>query len=778
MSEDFVTTRIPRQLIESDTKGKGAAEIGWGTPGDFDRCRAFMRRHGVEARKIDGACANLHKIATGEWPGKNAHKGSHSLEMYALTAAMGDYTAVPWRGPLAPIGSPTGDGRLFPPSVLTFQSFPMPLRWQEHAERGHDGAVTVGVIEGAEEGTGPDGKPMIMAYGYFLNPDIIPEVTKALHQVEHGVAGPSVDLDTYTARLMEYSGKTVQAVAEGRVRAATLVAVPAFADLRLQLNPAEPPVDFAATPPDGGWTAPTHTIYGFEEFVVNGASWHGAPLAPRDALFDADDAVKRIQAWAQNDGRKMASMFLWVDPQSATGAILGKEGYRLPWGDIIDGKPYLIYHAIYAGAALLEDGHGGLPNIPDGDKEKLRNIISEIYAHMSEKFDDPEMRASWDKRSDEQTANAEVEQFAVRSSGWSDLPIADGAWDEGAARSALDSWAGDDMGKYARGFLWAGPDRENKTNYKFPIAKPVDGKLTIFISAVNNAKARLSSANIPAADKTRILGILNSIQSRHGGREEMSLTAALAPVHPPKEWFSNPQLKQKTKPQVADNGRIFGHLAVWDGCHRGRMSAANVCTTPPRSSNDYVHFHTGTTKTAEGDLLDTGVIVWDTTHAPEAYGARAAVAHYEHTGQAVADVRLGEDEYGIWFSGTLRPNADEAVAQKFRQTPLSGDWRRLGNRLELVGALAVNAPGFPILASLEEEGADLDVTVHFTDGIQTCLIASFAEFDVAEVSVAEPPADEGCGCPDIAAALADRPPLLSVDELKMRDAKIAGYEMI
>src|SRR5699024_6608649 len=31
--------------------------------------------------------------------------------------------------------------------------------------------------------------------------------------------------------------------------------------------------------------------------------------------------------------------------------------------------------------------------------------------------------------------------------------------------------------------------------------------------------------------------------------------------------------------------------------------------------------------------------------------------------------------------------------------PLSGDWRTIGGNLELVAALAVNTPGFPIVAS-------------------------------------------------------------------------------
>lgn len=46
----------------------GGKVIAWGTPGDFDRCRAFYRDK-LPARMLDGWCAELHKRATGGSPG-------------------------------------------------------------------------------------------------------------------------------------------------------------------------------------------------------------------------------------------------------------------------------------------------------------------------------------------------------------------------------------------------------------------------------------------------------------------------------------------------------------------------------------------------------------------------------------------------------------------------------------------------------------------------------------------------------------------------------------
>jgi phosphoinositide 3-/4-kinase-like protein len=424
MVQKPATTRIPRQLRESDVHGKGAAEIGWGTPGDFNRCRAFMRRHDVPGIEIDGACANLHRLATGEWPGPNAHKGHlATVAVISLVAAMGTYNPITWNGPLARIESPTGDRRQFPRDTLTYQSFPQPLRWQRQGMQGHMGAVTVGVIEDASEKDvneqtaaqyGIEPGRYVWGNGYFLDPNIVPEVNVAVHQVEHGVSGPSVDLDSYMAVLHrdEMSGETVANMKRGRQRAATLVSVPAFANLRIKVvHPKDPAVP----------AADTANIAAGATFAVNGQGWHGAPIAPREALFNADDAAKRIEGWANGDPAKMAKMFLWV-ADSPNDPLIGRRGFRLPWGDIVDNKPYLIYHAIYAAAALLQGGHGGLPNIPDEEKAKLRSVISSIYEELAQQFNDPSMVAPWDQQNhvqQQQAAGGPVDDDEYEAYLWS-----------------------------------------------------------------------------------------------------------------------------------------------------------------------------------------------------------------------------------------------------------------------------------------------------------------------------------------------------------------------
>lgn len=175
-----------------------------------------------------------------------------------------------------------------------------------------------------------------------------------------------------------------------------------------------------------------------------------------------------------------------------------------------------------------------------------------------------------------------------------------------------------------------------------------------------------------------------------------SLVAAAAPVAPPRAWFSDPGLTGPTPLTITGDGRIFGHLASWNVCHIASPAGEGVCVVAPRSNMDYARFHTGSLRTAEGAVIGTGRITMGTGHAGPKASPAAAAAHYDNTGAAVADVRAGEDAFGIWVAGSIRPGVTPEQVRTLRASPLSGDWRSIDGNLELHAALAVNVPGFPI----------------------------------------------------------------------------------
>lgn len=178
-----------------------------------------------------------------------------------------------------------------------------------------------------------------------------------------------------------------------------------------------------------------------------------------------------------------------------------------------------------------------------------------------------------------------------------------------------------------------------------------------------------------------------------GQTTALSLVAGGGPEKPPSDWFEDPKLVEPTPIVVQADGRVFGHLATWDSCH---IAHPDFCTSPPRSQAGYGYFHTGSLICAGDKEIPVGHLTLNTTHADAKDNAMATIHHYEHTGLAAADVRAGEDEWGIWVAGAVRPGLTEKKIRALRSAPLSGDWRRIQGNLELVAALAVNVPGFPI----------------------------------------------------------------------------------
>lgn len=172
-----------------------------------------------------------------------------------------------------------------------------------------------------------------------------------------------------------------------------------------------------------------------------------------------------------------------------------------------------------------------------------------------------------------------------------------------------------------------------------------------------------------------------------------ALTAAAIPTAPPEAWFKDPALTGPTALVVEDDGRVYGHIAAWGTCHIGQIGK---CVEPPTSPSNYAYFRTGALRTAEGTSIAVGHLTMGTGHAGPRDSANAAAEHYDNTGTVFADVAAGEDAYGIWVAGSLRPGITAEQVRVARSAPISGDWRTIRGSLELVGALAVNVPGFPV----------------------------------------------------------------------------------
>jgi len=200
-------------------------------------------------------------------------------------------------------------------------------------------------------------------------------------------------------------------------------------------------------------------------------------------------------------------------------------------------------------------------------------------------------------------------------------------------------------------------------------------------------------------------------------------THEAAPLAPPLDWFNTPEPDHPEPLTVEADGRVHGHLALWDACHVGLLNGGPAeCVKPPRSQNNYQSFHLGTLETEQGTQLPVGKIVYHGDHAPLTADLVGATNHYDKTGSVAAFVRARDGKHGIYLSGAARSDLSPEGLRDLRANPPSGDWRGLRGRLEMIAALAVPIPGY--------QTPQMALTA--SGGVATLILPGFCEECVEE----------------------------------------------
>lgn len=173
--------------------------------------------------------------------------------------------------------------------------------------------------------------------------------------------------------------------------------------------------------------------------------------------------------------------------------------------------------------------------------------------------------------------------------------------------------------------------------------------------------------------------------------------SGMTPSKPPKGWFFTPEASEPTPLTVTKDGRVYGHMALWESCHTGYPGR---CVPPPSSPSGYRYFNLGEVECADGERVSAGAITLEALHADtdRPLSVDRVRAHYEHTGVVAAYVRAVDGKHGIWVSGALRASLSEQHARDLMGAKPSGDWRQVtpGGPLEMLGVHAVNEPGYPV----------------------------------------------------------------------------------
>ena len=430
--------------------------------------------------------------------------------------------------------------------------------------------------------------------------------------------------------------------------------------------------------------------------AVNKTFWRKFAIADRDQGFNADDAIKRIQQASAGSVETFNMAFLWRD---SNGPPNNKNSYRLPIADVVNGRYTLIPHAVFTAAAILQGAHGGLEGVVGEDEKKqLRSVVSEIYTKLRDVYGDPRVVPPWERQDTDpqDRPNRQISTTASINTAVAQLPPGpDGAWNAKQADDRIWAWADRDWRQYRKAFLvWDAREPESRRGYRYPVADVVDGQLARIPSGVAVAAGMYAtdpdSIDVPP-DMLPVLGDLLEVLQANESEEAMT---AAAPLRPPAHWFDDPMLEGPSPLTITADGQVKGHLALWNVCHFGMQ---DVCRMAPRSNTGYQYFATGSVLTADGTQRRVGRITVGTGHANLRLGYIPAADHYDNTGTGVAVVAAGEDIHGIWVAGATVPEVPETKVAELRRSPLSGDWRPTPKGLELVAALAVNTPGFPVV---------------------------------------------------------------------------------
>lgn len=530
-----------------------------------------------------------------------------------------------WHGCLAPEGIMSGDGRMFSAGALTWRDLPLPLRVQEADTGAHNGAIVIATIDRiVRRGN------KIMGEGRFVD---TADADRIIGMVaERAYRGVSIDADS--AELAEGAEEGAVEFAKGRICAATIVAIPAFAEAYVALGPLP---DEGGEAPSGDGTFRDVSTEERDRLKRNGQAMPDGsyPIANCDDLRNAVQAIGRA--------KDPAAVKRHIKKRAAS---LECEGFELPegWADDTDdfarGPGWVTnpretrrIHAYWT-----QPGHKGYAKVrwgTPGDFTRLRRFLA--------KYISPE--------------------FLNRTAA---------------------QWHHDALGYWPGELGMPGNPPDTKENRR-------------------RAARHAHAVNLVSA-------------------AELAVT--------PSWYFDNPGFTEPVGLTV-EGQHVYGHIATWQTCHVGIQ---NVCTTAPHSEHNYAYFRTGAVLTDKG-RISVGQITMGTGHANLRKNPRAAADHYADTGTVVADVAAGEDDHGIWISGCLREGVTPQQVHALQAGAISGDWRNIGGSLELIAALVVNVPGFPIprpaLAAAGDEQLSLVAAGVVEDDIT---VADIADAVVAELA--------------------------------------------
>lgn len=191
------------------------------------------------------------------------------------------------------------------------------------------------------------------------------------------------------------------------------------------------------------------------------------------------------------------------------------------------------------------------------------------------------------------------------------------------------------------------------------------------------------------------------------------MTASVASTVP---WadFHIPESDEPHKVIVDAEGRVYGHIALWDDAHRG-YEQSGIIKFCPRPTDNYRHYNHAGPLTENGQV-GTGPVFLIGGHPKDSMRGRSVPEIHDAYGNVEntwADVRVVAGKYGPWVSGRIRPGLSDDLIYKARASHVSGHW--IDD--ELVAIVSCNVPAFRPGAGFAavEEGRVVELVASFPE---------------------------------------------------------------
>lgn len=721
-------SNMPPQLKRYWLDGAGAAKIGWGSPGSFDRCVSALRDDFPQ--DPEGLCANLYHEATGKWPGQNSGEvhpgamialipseadaqrlaldGGESVDQLHLTLLFlgegADWSADERARLVARVADATRG--LGPVQARAFGA----AHWNPDG----DDPCWVWNVGDIREGDGTrlheafdvafdavDGRQIPEQYVPW-SPHICAQYTDTnLSDELADRTGPV----TFDRVRVVFAGDSHDFVlSHGSETAATAVAAP------------EAAVDMPAT---ATWHTPEGVALAFE----NQQTGDGRLFAP-GALHWGSGPWPLQYAEEMNGGHNGARL---------AGSILGmsREGARIV-------------------------GNGDLYLTLDAGREAASLLAQDAPLGVSVDLDDVDM---------EMTEAGGDGAYSVSLAAASLLPLPDGGWSVTAETATHWTASGTHLSGESRRLVFAvDPDGTVPAGVLTAAAgDPDPGGMVVetmksgeYLMRITRGRIRGATlVSIPAFADARIVlttatatatPVAEDVADHwEEGEDEYvdvseeiaaSAWSAMKDLPPmPAAWFAQPtdaELPPGGPGVNYKDGRIFGWVAQAGEPHAG---FAKKITIDSLGRIDTTHFLRQRFQLDNGETVKAGALVMNTGHHRDGAECETASCAFDDSRTVAGVVTVGMTERGMWFSGASGPWISEWDRQVFSALQPSYHLIKRNGGWQLRGVLMVPVPGHssPLLASAVAERSQLALTAAATMAeVEEAVAAANAVDELAE----------------------------------------------